>query len=58
MMVEDTTGQKALLGRPKKLRQGVLTCLSGFIEQVSSFVLPKPDKSMESRHHSIPFVEG
>lgn len=35
MMVEDTTGQKALLGRPKKLRQGVLTCLSGFIEQVS-----------------------
>lgn len=35
MMVEDPSGEKALLGRPKKLRQGVLTCLSGFIEQVT-----------------------
>lgn len=35
MMVEDETGSRALLGRPKKLRTGVLTCLSGFVEQVS-----------------------
>jgi hypothetical protein len=34
MMIEDETGTLALLGRPKKLRNGVLTCLSGFIEQV------------------------
>ncbi len=34
MMVEDESGTMALLGRPKKLRTGVLTCLSGFIEQV------------------------
>ena len=48
-MVEDTTGQKALLGRPKKLRQGVLTCLSGFIEQVIFFLsLPTQDKTTRS----------
>ena len=41
MMVEDSTGQKALLGRPKKLRTGVLTCLSGFIEQVDSLLTQK-----------------
>lgn len=34
MMIEDESGSMALLGRPKKLRTGVLTCLSGFIEQV------------------------
>ena len=34
MMVESRSGTHALLGRPKKLRTGVLTCLSGFIEQV------------------------
>ena len=36
MMIEDETGTMALLGRPKKLRTGVLTCLSGFIEQASN----------------------
>ena len=36
-MVESTDGQRALLGRPKSLqRSGVLTCLSGFIEQGES----------------------
>lgn len=40
MMVEDPSGQKALLGRPKKLRNGVLTCLSGFIEQVTFLTHP------------------
>ena len=41
MMVESSDGSKALLGRPKKLRGGVLTCLSGFIEQVREHVLWK-----------------
>ena len=36
MLVESTDGNSALLGRPKKLRPGVLTCLSGFIEQGES----------------------
>ena len=35
MLVESPDGGRALLGRPKKLRPGVLTCLSGFIEQAS-----------------------
>ncbi|KAK9812320.1 hypothetical protein WJX73_001978 [Symbiochloris irregularis] len=36
-LVESTDGQRALLGRPKSLsRRGVLTCLSGFIEQGES----------------------
>lgn len=36
-MVESIDGQRALLGRPKSLkRPGVLTCLSGFIEQGES----------------------
>ena len=36
MLVESKDGSSALLGRPKKLRPGVLTCLSGFIEQGES----------------------
>ena len=37
MLVESKDGSSALLGRPKKLRPGVLTCLSGFIEQVGGY---------------------
>ena len=33
MLVESMDGSRALLGRPRNLRPGVLTCLSGFIEQ-------------------------
>ena len=37
VMVESVDGRRALLGRPKSLkRPGVLTCLSGFIEQGES----------------------
>ena len=35
-VVESVDGSRALLGRPKTLRSGVLTCLSGFIEQGES----------------------
>lgn len=36
-LVESVDGQQALLGRPKALnRSGVLTCLSGFMEQGES----------------------
>lgn len=49
MMVEDPSGNKALLGRPKKLRPGVLTCLSGFIEQVS---IQDPNQSSQSGSES------
>lgn len=36
-IIESVDGQSALLGRPKSLRSGgVLTCLSGFIEQGES----------------------
>ena len=36
MLVENAAGDAALLGRPRSLRGrgAVLTCLSGFIEQV------------------------
>ena len=37
MMVESVDGSRALLGRSKRMRPGMMTCLSGFIEQVSSF---------------------
>ena len=35
MMVESVDGSHALLGRSKRMRPGMMTCLSGFIEQVS-----------------------
>ena len=34
MMVESVDGSHALLGRSKRMRPGMMTCLSGFIEQV------------------------
>ena len=34
MLVESLDGSRALLGRSKRMRPGMLTCLSGFIEQV------------------------
>ena len=34
MLVESVDGSRALLGRSKRMRPGMLTCLSGFIEQV------------------------
>ena len=48
MLVENAAGDAALLGRPRSLRGrgAVLTCLSGFIEQVRPKdvprVLPQP----------------
>ncbi len=36
MMVESVDGSRALLGRSKRMRPGMMTCLSGFIEQVFS----------------------
>ena len=36
MMVESEDGSRALLGRSKRMRPGMMTCLSGFIEQVCS----------------------
>lgn len=37
MLVESEDGQSALLGRSKSIRnKGILTCLSGFIEQGES----------------------
>lgn len=36
MMIEDISGSRALMGRPQQLQTGVLTCLSGFIEQVTA----------------------
>ena len=37
MLVESEDGQSALLGRSKTIRtKGILTCLSGFIEQGES----------------------
>ena len=40
MLVENAAGDAALLGRPRSLRGrgAVLTCLSGFIEQVCNIV--------------------
>ena len=35
MLVESPDGGSALLGRSKKMRPGMLTCLSGFTDQVS-----------------------
>ena len=49
MMVESSDGSKALLGRPKKLRGGVLTCLSGFIEQVREHLVLRPAETIVSR---------
>jgi hypothetical protein len=36
MLVESPDGSAALLGRSKKIRPGMLTCLSGFVDQVGS----------------------
>ena len=39
MLVESPDGGAALLGRSKKMRAGMLTCLSGFVDQVGWLVL-------------------
>ncbi|KAK9805210.1 hypothetical protein WJX72_006176 [[Myrmecia] bisecta] len=36
MMVESPDGSQALLGRSKKVRAGMYTCLAGFVEQAES----------------------
>ena len=38
MLIESVDGEHALLGRPRSLKRrgGILTCLSGFIEQGES----------------------
>ncbi len=40
MLVESPDGSAALLGRSKKMRPGMLTCLSGFIDQVGGSAAP------------------
>lgn len=36
MMVESADGQRALLGRSRGHRPGMLTCLAGFVDQCES----------------------
>jgi NAD+ diphosphatase len=36
MLIESPDGQKALLGRSKKLPPNILTCLAGFVDQAES----------------------
>lgn len=38
MLVESPDGQAALLGRSKAMRPGMLTALSGFVDQASGWV--------------------
>ena len=40
MMVESPDGSHALLGRSRGHRPGMLTCLSGFVDQAESIGAP------------------
>ena len=51
MLVESVDGSRALLGRSKRMRPGMMTCLSGFIEQVCSIPYPWVAEVGSSRVH-------